>query len=75
METALPSRSSLASFAIVTAMMLAALWATPAPTTPFSPALAGLNARIEADLAVARLDQIERELARVRLQMIEIDLK
>jgi hypothetical protein len=63
METALPSRSSLTSFVVVTAMLLAAaVCATPVRTTPFAPRLAELRANLETDIAVARVAQLEREL-------------
>jgi hypothetical protein len=61
-ETALPSRSSLTSFVVVTAMLLADLCATPVRIAPFAPRLAELHANLDADIAVARVAQLEREL-------------
>ena len=69
METALPSRSSLTSFVVVTAMLLAALCATPTPTTPFAPRLAGLQTTLETDFAVAQVAQLEREIDALQRQI------
>jgi hypothetical protein len=69
MEAALPSRGSLTSFVVVTAMLLAAIYATPAPTTPFAPRLAGLQASLQSDIAVAHIAQLERELDQLQRQI------
>jgi len=68
LETA-PSRSSLTSFVVVTAMLLAAMCATPAPTTPFAPRFAGLQATLDNDFAVAQIAQLEREIDALQRQI------
>jgi hypothetical protein len=60
LETALPSRSSVTSFVVVTAMVLAAICATPVPTRPFASRLAELHATFE----IARLEHERGALQR-----------
>ena len=69
LETALPSRSSITSFVVVTAMLLAAICATPVPTAPFAPRLAELRATLEADIAVAQIARLEHEIDALQRQI------
>jgi hypothetical protein len=70
-EPALPSRSSLSSFVVVTAMVLAAICATPEPTTPFAPRLAELHTSLDVAIARAQVARLEHELDALQRQIDE----
>jgi hypothetical protein len=72
LETALPSRSSVTSFVVVTAMVLAAICATPAtpvPTRPFASRLAELHATFEIVRLQHELGVLQRQIVVLQHQI------
>jgi hypothetical protein len=69
LETALPSRSSVTSLVVVTAMVLAALCATPVPTRSFASRLAELHATFEIVRLEHELGVLQRRIVVLQHQI------